>query len=92
LLPLLLSLLYVLLTIGNVVMDIVYTTHILLIHFITTITFDIESLYHSTYLFNISFKYHILHLKTQNSFIFTLLYYYIFCYIRVKVNTLKLVE
>jgi len=30
------------------VMDIVYATHILLIHFITTRTFDIESLYHST--------------------------------------------
>ena len=38
------------------VMDIVYMTHILLIHFITTRTFDIESLYHSTYFLNISFK------------------------------------
>jgi len=35
---------------GGYVMDIVYTTHILLIHFITTRTFDMESLYHSTYL------------------------------------------
>jgi len=34
---------------GGYVMDIVYMTHILLIHFITTRTFDIESLYHSTY-------------------------------------------
>jgi len=35
--------------IGQAVMDIVYTTHILLINFITTRTFDMESLYHSTY-------------------------------------------
>src|SRR5882724_6457809 len=66
-------------------MDIVYTTHILLIHFITTITFDIESLYHSTYLFNISFKYCILPFKNPKLLSYLLCsIYYIFCYIRVK--------
>jgi len=67
------------------VMDIVYTSHILLIHFITTRTFDIESLYHSTYFLNISFNTAFYHLKTQNSFLIILCsIYYIFGYIRVK--------
>ena len=67
------------------VMDIVYTSHILLIHFITTRTFDIESLYHSTYFLNISFKHRVLPFKSPKTpFLFTLLYLLHFCYIRVK--------
>ena len=67
------------------VMDIVYTSHILLIHFITTRTFDIESLYHSTYFLNISFNTTFYHLKTQKLLSYLLCsIYYIFCYIRVK--------
>jgi len=63
----------------NPVMDIVYMSHILLIHFITTRTFDIESLYHSTYFLNIPFNTTFYHLKTQNSFLYLLcLIYYIF--------------
>ena len=67
-------------------MDIVYTTHILLIHFITTRTFDMESLYHSTYLLlNISLTNHVLPFKNPKTpFIFTLFYLLHFCYIRVK--------
>ena len=53
---------------SGTVMDIVYMSHILLIHFITTRTFDIESLYHSTYFLNISFNTAFYHFKTQNSF------------------------
>src|SRR5258705_9333696 len=67
------------------VMDIVYTSHILLIHFITTRTFDIESLYHSTYFLNISFNTVFYLLKNPKTpFLFTLLYLLHFCYIRVK--------
>jgi len=59
--------------------------HILLIHFITTRTFAIETLYHSTYFLNISFKYRILPFKNPKTpFLFTLLYLLHFCYIRVK--------
>src|SRR5882724_5384782 len=67
-------------------MDIVYTFHILLIHFITTRTFDTESLYHSTYFLNISFNTAFYHLKNPKApFLFTLLYLlHFFCYIRVK--------
>ena len=59
------------------VMDIVYTSHILLIHFITTRTFDIESLYHSTYFLNISFNTAFYHLKTQKllSYLLCSIYY-----------------
>ena len=68
-----------------IVMDIVYTLHILLIHFITTRTFATESLYHSTYFLNTSFNTTFYHLKTQKTpFLFTLLYLLHFCYIRVK--------
>ena len=70
------------------VMDIVYTSHILLIHFITTRTFDIESLYHSTYFLNIFY-----HLKTQKLLSYLLCsIYYIFATLEQRVNTLKLVE
>ena len=68
-----------------IVMDIVYTSHILLIHFITTRTFATESLYHSTYFLNTSFNTVFYLLKTQKTpFLFTLLYLLHFCYIRVK--------
>src|SRR6266436_9362043 len=50
------------------VMDIVYTTHILLIHFITTRTFDIESLYHSTYFLTYPLQTVFYLLKPKNSF------------------------
>ena len=67
------------------VMDIVYTSHILLIHFITTRTFDIESFYHFTYFLNISLNTMFYHLKTQKLLSYLLCsIYYIFCYIRVK--------
>ena len=60
-------------------MDIVYTFHILLIHFITTRTFAIESLYHSTYFLNISFYTAFYHLKTQKPLSYLLCsIYYIF--------------
>jgi hypothetical protein len=66
-------------------MDIVYTTHILLIHFITTRTFDIESLYHSTYFLTYPLQTAFYLLKTQKLLsYFTLLYLLHFCYIRVK--------
>jgi hypothetical protein len=59
------------------VMDIVYMFHILLIHFITTRTFAIESLYHSTYFLNISFYTAFYHLKTQKllSYLLCSIYY-----------------
>ena len=62
---------------GPSVMDVVYTSHILLIHFITTRTFDIESLYHSTYFLNISFNTMFYHLKTQKllSYLLCSIYY-----------------
>jgi len=67
------------------VMDIVYTFHILLIHFITMRTFDTESLHHSTYFLNISFNTVFYLLKNPKTpFLFTLLYLLHFCYIRVK--------
>src|SRR6266436_1311735 len=66
-------------------MDIVYTTHTLLIHFITTRTFDMKSLYHSTYFLNISLTNRVLPFKNPKTpFIFTLFYLLHFCYIRVK--------
>ena len=57
----------------------IYVPHITY-PFITTRTFDIESLYHSTYLLNISFNTVFHHLKPKNSFLYLLH----FCYIRVK--------
>jgi len=48
--------------------------------FIATRTFDIESLYHSTYFLNISFNTVFHHLKPKNSFLYLLH----FSYIRVK--------
>ena len=69
----------------NAVMDIVYTTHILLIHFITTRTFDMESLYHSTYFLTYPLQTAFYLLKTQKLLSYLpCSIYYIFCYIRVK--------
>ena len=66
------------------VMDIVYTTHTLLIHFITTRTFDMKSLYHYTY-FLISLTNRVLPFKAQKLLSYLpCSIYYIFCYIRVK--------
>jgi len=62
-------------------MDIVYTTHILLIHFITTRTFDIESLYHSTYFLTYPLQTVFYLLKTQKLLSYLLCSIY---YIRVK--------
>ena len=72
-------------TLTKVVMDIVYMTHILLIHFITTRTFDIESLYHSTYFLTYPLQTAFCLLKTQKLLSYLpCSIYYIFCYIRVK--------
>src|SRR5882672_2079507 len=66
-------------------MDIVYTTHILLIHFITTRTFDMKSLYHSTYFLTYPLQTAFYLLKTQKLLPYLpCSIYYIFCYIRVK--------
>ena len=66
------------------VMDIVYMTHILLIHFITT-RIDIESLYHSIYFLTYPLQTVFYLLKTQKLLSYLLCsIYYLFCYIRVK--------
>ena len=66
-------------------MDIVYTTHILLIHFITTRTFDMESLHHSNYFLTYALQTVFYPLKTQKLLSYLpCSIYYIFCYIRVK--------
>jgi hypothetical protein len=66
-------------------MDIVYTTYILLIHFITTRTFDMESLYYSIYFLTYPLQTVFYLLKTQKLLSYLPCYiYYIFCYIRVK--------
>src|SRR6266436_4685862 len=66
-------------------MDIIYTTHILLIHFITTRTFDMKSLYHSTYFLTYPLQTVFYLLKTQKLLSYLpCSIYYIFCYIRVK--------
>jgi hypothetical protein len=59
------------------VMDIVYMTHILLIHFITTRTFDIESLYHSNYFLTYPLQTAFYLLKTQKllSYLLCSIYY-----------------
>jgi hypothetical protein len=64
-------------TVVEGVMDIVYMTHILLIHFITTRTFDIESLYHSTYFLTYPLQTVFYLLKTQKllSYLLCSIYY-----------------
>ena len=52
-------------TLRKSVMDIVYTNYILLIHLFTTRTFDMESLYHSTYFLTYPLQTVFYLLKTQ---------------------------
>src|SRR5882762_10025706 len=49
------------------VMDIVYTNYILLIHLFTTRTFDMKSLYHSTYFFTLSLTNRVLPFKNPKT-------------------------
>ena len=52
---------------SGTVMDIVYTNYILLIHLFTTRTFDMKSLYHSTYFFTLSLTNRVLPFKNPKT-------------------------